>query len=248
MHLPPGLFPSRIGLETMYTDQMLLRDDLTDDPKRQERIMDFGPAYFAVDGQDEEFPLLSTAITLMSSRPPSRPIIQPISQEFYKKTYQKDNRSITNAISSNGVCLCSCSLTRQFCDVTSMGLVDVVLGRIEFEGKSYSTLLDSADRHDDLEGSGRPDFLDFKHFSLVVKEKVSSLQVAFEFRHSEDASFHTRLVGPAKLVEQSIHSRGKVYCDRISCKRASQAVVIEEQPGYQLYQFGGQKIETFQAQ
>ena len=142
VQLPPGLFPSRIGLETLYSDQIVLRENLIHHPDRQERLKDLSPAYFGIDGQGEDFSVLFNAVRLMSSR--------SMSHTF--------NPSITNAVSSNGICFCCYSITRPSCGIDSTGLVDVIPGRIEFEEKSYPLLLDSADVSADFLVSGPPDF------------------------------------------------------------------------------------------
>ena len=231
VQLPPNLYPSRLGLETLYKDQMLLHRDVPEDTTKHKILKDFGPAYFGLDGQGEGFSVLSNAATLLSTRPPS---------------WSWEDEAM-NALSSNGICFCWRALTMPHCALDSFGIVDVVPGRIELEGKSYSLLLDSADvslgRSD-----GRPELIDLDSFSLLIREKALCLEATFEFADSEHKLLPRRLIGPADLVYSSLKSRGMVHCTGLECKPAlTHAKVLEELPGYKLYQFGGQEIEVFQA-
>ena len=226
--VPIGIFPSRLGLETVYGQQFLLRKEVKDEPRRKQELQEYGPAYFVI-SRDE------------------KPIIDAMRIFCGRLPLEVDMYGGNCAVSIHGICVYYGTLSHLSDDSESVSQVIVVPGKIQLQGKDYRLMKDLTNEHTQ-ETRGWPSALMFTEFSVLVKETTSSLQIAFEVSGSDPRSHQKMLIYPQATIDDLAISRGLVSCSRLTCENViDNATVKDEKQGYKLYELAGVEIESFEA-
>ena len=223
-----GIFPSRLGLETIYGQQFLLRQGVKDVPRRKQELQEYGPAYFVIARVESP---ITDAMRIFCGR-------LPLEVDMYDRNC---------AFSIHEICVYYGTLSHLSDDSESVFQVIVVPGKIELQGKDYRSMKDLTNEHTQ-KTRGWPSALMFTEFSVLVKKTTSSLQIAFEVSESDPRSHQKMLIYLAAAVDGLAQSRGLVLCSRLTCGNViDNATVKDERQGYKLYELAGVEIETFEA-
>lgn len=213
LNVAHDLYPMRSGLEAAYGRQLNLRRSSN---LGRHAIEEMGPIVFCMDfdnsfswkvEEDLAEVRLFQALEIFTGRSPSR------------GTWG------VSAQCANGICAFLAILQEVSDQNEAVGRVNVLPGRIDLEGKSYTTLEDERLRH--------PRGNDFSsvlaqmpgpyndQVRLRIKEGPNSLQCLLEVRHSQDKYGPPPiLVGPAKIASMLASTRGWVTCKQLGkCKK-----------------------------
>ena len=225
--LPITISPSRLGLEALYSHQLLLRRKIDENPHRKQELREFGPAFFAI--QSCSLPIIDAMQNFCGRLPEDVSVYDQ-----------------SCAVSVNGVCAYYGALSDLSDDSESLTQVIVVPGRIELHGKDYRLMNDLTNNHTQ-EVHGWPSVLPFNEFSVLVKETTSGLQIAFEVCGSDRRVNQKTLIYPAHTIDGLARRRGLISCPGASCGSVADDVKVkDERQGYRLYELAGVKVEAFE--
>lgn len=238
INLPTMMYPSRIGIEAFYARQVDIWRTVEEATYSDKAVRKFGPAYRVLKTYPR--PIFS-AMRIFSGW-------VPIDLKHYDTNLPSEDR--TCAFSANGVCAYYEALSQLSDDSESFARVNVVPGRVELHGKVYAHMTDFIEpsymsKATDVEGW--PDALSLKEVSILVRERSTSLQIAFEVYGSDPSISHKILMYPAATIQDFWNRRGLIQCRSIGCSLISNDVEIrEDKPGYKLCQIASTKIEVFE--
>ena len=226
--LPIGVFPSRLGLEALYGQQFVLRQEIRGDDALKEKLQELGPAYFVI--RSDVSPIIN-AMRIFCGR-------LPVDLDEYDRTC---------ALSNHGICVYHGVLGHLSDDNESVSQVIVVPGRISLHGKDYRYMKDLTNNY-----PKETDIWSFAltctELSVLVKETTSALQIAFEIYGQDTRANSRMLVYPATAIRSLVYARDFVSCAGIACRSVTDDVTIkDEREGYKLYQVAGVDVEVFEA-
>ena len=225
--VPIDIAPSRLGVEAIYARQVVLWEKMENEAHTDGRIKEFGPAIRAA----KAFPQpIFDALRIFCERVPTN----------------VDIIETTSAVSASGICVYYEALSQLSDDSESVARVSVVPGRIEMHKKVYYHMTDLTTPNFSTV-SGWPECLSLDELSVILKEKHSSLQIAFEVHRSDSDAGQSILMLPAKTVECFWSRRGLITCTAVGCKAvAKDAKIKERRPGYIMCELAGVEIEVFE--
>ena len=225
--LPIKILPSRLGVEAVYARQVVLWQKIGEQESERDYLNELGPAFRAVRAQPKP---IFDAMQIFCGRLPA-------------SFGQGDG---TCAFSANGICGYYKALSELSDDNESVTRVVVVPGRIEMHKKAYNHVTDiTSDNRATVHGW--PDALSLEDMSVVVKEKYSFLQIAFEVYGSHLDNGRKSLILPADAIQKFWNRRGLVTCTGVGCTIISKDIEIkDERPGYKLCVLAGVEIEVYE--
>ena len=239
MALPITVFPSRLGIEALYAHQIEVWQTLDDKNLPTKEFSKFDPALRVLRAYPR--PILGAIRIFCGRVPKGLSTYDMITQKGLDKTC---------AFSAYGICVYYEALSQLSNDSKSFERVNIVPGRVELYGKVYAHVTDLTSAPGGRGGlsKGYPKTLLLNEVSLLIKEKSSSLQIAFEVCGQDLSTPEKVLMYPAETIQRFCDRRGLIRCKGTGCSSIGNLVTIQEdKPGYKLCKMAKIEIEVFEA-
>ncbi len=206
LEIAKDLYPKRVGIESIYQNQY---DTLAKKEDLKFKVADLGPIVYVLSGS-----------TFMGSGADDIATCQRL--EVALQVFaggEKSNLSNTSAQSRSGVVAYYDIHRNLSIDRENLGLVHVMPGAIEYEGRAFYKLQDypTAESQDSTTGDELGKRIrELNDVSVEITETAQSLRVNYKLRPQQpsdhDAYVH---ILPTKFIKDVYTARGRVKCPRL---------------------------------
>lgn len=169
---------------------------------------------------------------------------------FNGRQVQTGDINYVSALSEGGLCAYLDILREFSLDPELFGLVHIMPGSIEKDGKPYRLVEDPAGGNVNISTEMLQHLVTLNRASLEVTETATSLQVSYNLQ-STVPGLHESKLDPIKLDDMVTRCRGLVRCPKlgIGCEKVPAGDVVEDQTESPItkFKYGGKEIITIDA-